>query len=47
MNEDDIANKILDELKDEGYKSLEDKYRDIQFKRALQDYERHLNCPYG
>lgn len=47
MNEDDIANQQLDELKNEGYKSLEEKERDRQYRRALYEYESHINCPYG
>ena len=46
MDEDDLANRLLDELKEQGYKSLEDRDRDRAFKRAMQDYERRLNCPY-
>lgn len=46
MNEDDYANMILDQLKEEGYKSLEEKQRDRQLQQALRDYDRQLCNPY-
>lgn len=42
----DLANKILDQLKDEGYRSIQEKLRPEQFKRALRDYDRYLSNPY-
>ena len=47
MDEDDITNKILDELKDEGYKSFEERKRKRNLEQALRDYDRYLSCPYG
>lgn len=46
LDEDDIANNLCDELKEQGFKSLKDRERHRQFQRALQDYERHLTNPY-
>lgn len=47
MEEQDIVNQQLDELKNEGFKSLEGKERYKQYRRALNEYESHINCPYG
>lgn len=46
LDEDDMANNLCDELKEQGFKSFEDRERHRQFKRALQDYEHKLACPY-
>jgi hypothetical protein len=46
MDEDDLANQMLDALRDEGFKSFEEKRKYERFKQAQQDYERYLNCPY-
>lgn len=46
MDEQDLANKLLDELKDEGYKTFQEREHARQFKRALAEYESKLNNPY-
>ena len=46
-NEEDKAEQQIKELKEQGYNSVYERDRDRQFKQAMQDYERHLNCPYG
>lgn len=46
MNEDDLANKLIDELKDEGFDSFAQKQWQMSFKRAQQEYERKLFNPY-
>lgn len=45
MDEFDKANKILDEIKNEGYKNFEDRERKKQFDRAMADYDRYLTMP--
>ena len=47
MNEQDKAEQQIKELKEQGYKTFEERERKRNIKQALQDYERHLNCPYG
>lgn len=47
MDEQDKAEQQIKELKEQGYKSFEERDRYRQFKQAMQDYERHLHCPYG
>lgn len=47
MDEQDKAEQQIKELKEQGYKSIYERNRNRQFKQAMQDYERHLNCPYG
>ena len=46
MDEQDKAEQQIKELKEQGYKSIYERNRDKQFKQAIQDYERRLNCPY-
>lgn len=46
MDEQDLAEKLLDELKDEGYKTFQERNRNIQFKRALAEYESKMSNPY-
>jgi hypothetical protein len=46
MNEQDKAEQQIKELKEQGYKSIYERDRDKQYKQAVQDYERRLNCPY-
>lgn len=46
FDEDDIANREYDRLKDDGYKSLQDKIWQESFKQAVVDYERKLTNPY-
>lgn len=45
-NEFDRLDKMLDELKEEGYKTFRKRERTRQFKRALAEYESKLNNPY-
>ena len=47
MDEEDKAEQQIKELKEQGYKTFEERDRDRQFKQALQDYDRYLSCPYG
>ena len=47
MDELDKAEQQIKELKEQGYKSFEERKRKRQYQQAMQDYERHLNCPYG
>lgn len=47
MDEQVKAEQQIKELKEQGYKSIYERDRDRQYKQAAQDYERHLNCPYG
>lgn len=46
FDEDDLANREYDRLKDDGYKSYQDKIWQESYKRAAMDYERRLNNPY-
>lgn len=46
FDEDDIANRLLDELFDNGYKSLRDMEWQKSFERAEREYERRLANPY-
>lgn len=43
LDEDDLANRQLDELKEQGYKSFEDKLNARRFRQANQEYERFLS----
>lgn len=45
MDEMDLANRKLDELKDNGYKSIYQEQRQDRYRRAMQEYEFKLNCP--
>ena len=45
MDEFDKANKILDEIKNEGYKNFEDRERKRQSERAMADYDKYLTSP--
>ena len=45
MDEIDKTNIILDDLKNEGYKSFEERERKRQFDRAMADYDRYLTSP--
>lgn len=45
MDEMDKVNEILDDLKNEGYKSFEDRERKRQSERAMADYDRYLTSP--
>lgn len=46
LDEDDLANRLLDQLKEEGFDSLQQKERYMSFKRAEQEYESRLFNPY-
>ena len=46
LDEDDIANRLYDEMKDKGYKDYNDMMWQKSFEQATRDYERHLACPY-
>ena len=46
MDADDLANKLLDEMKDNGYKDYNDMMRKKSFERACRDYESRLANPY-
>ena len=43
----DVAERQIKELKEQGYKSIYERDRDREYKQALKDYDRHLSCPYG
>ena len=45
MNEMDLANKQLDDLKEQGYRSIYQKQRQKQYEQAQAEYEYKLNCP--
>lgn len=47
MNEQDKAEQQIKELKEQGYKTFEERKRKRNIEQALKDYDRHLNCPYG
>lgn len=38
---------IIKELKEQGYKSLEDKDRKERLLKALREYDNHIMNPYG
>lgn len=44
--EQDNAERLLDKLYDEGYKSFRERDWDRNFKQALRDYDRRLANPY-
>ena len=46
FDEDDIANREYDRLRDDGYKSLQDKIWQESYRQAAMDYERKLTNPY-
>ena len=46
FDEDDIANREYDRLRDDGYKSLQDKIWQESYRKAVVDYERKLTNPY-
>lgn len=41
--EDYMANKMIDSLKEEGFKSLRDRERHIMFENAMREYDRYLS----
>jgi biotin operon repressor len=47
MDEQEKAEQQIKELKEQGYKTFEERERKRKLKQALQDYDRHLSCPYG
>lgn len=47
MDEQVKAEQQIKELKEQGYKSFEERKRKRDLKQALQDYDRYLSCPYG
>ena len=46
LDEDDIANRLYDEMKDKGYKDYNDMMWQKSFEQATRDYEHKLACPY-
>lgn len=47
-NEEQVQdeNALVDELKDNGYKSYQEYIFQKSYERASREYERKLNCPY-
>jgi hypothetical protein len=46
MTEDemmDVADRMLDGLKEQGYNSLRDYKKKMQFQKAMQEHERYLS----
>ena len=46
FDEDDLANKLLDEMKDNGYKDYNDMIWKKSYERASREYESRLMNPY-
>lgn len=46
-NEEHKAEQQIKELKEQGYKTFEERKRKRNLEQALRDYDRYLNCPYG
>ena len=47
MNKQEISEQQIKELKEQGYKTFEEREKKRNREQALKDYDRHLNCPYG
>lgn len=43
----ELAERMIDELKEQGYKSFRERDNDRRYQQAVRDYEHHLNCPFG
>ena len=41
--EDDLGNRMYDEMKDNGYKDYNDMMRKKSYEQAARDYERYLS----
>lgn len=43
----ELAERMLDELKEQGYKSFRERDNARRYEQAARDYDHHLNCPFG
>lgn len=45
--QEELAERMLDEIKEQGYKSFREWDNNRRYQQASRDYEHHLNCPFG
>lgn len=42
----ELAERMVDELREQGHKSFRERDNYIRYQQAVRDYERRLNCPF-